>query len=117
MHDRGDERDVEQRLAVQKRQVRRTTPDVRVPIGSDRHDDRRHEQEGRDQDIERGGDFELQGGAQVDRDRDTHPPDVHGAEQRLGSRNRRRGRTAAEPAHGRSFPLVPSRGRLPLGEP
>jgi hypothetical protein len=80
VHDRGDEGDVEQRLAVQEGQTRPATPDMGVPIGGDGRDHRRHQQEGRDEDVRRRRDLELERGAEVDRHRDAHPPHVHGAE-------------------------------------
>ena len=90
MYDRGNERRVEQELTIEEGQTQRAIPDVRVPVGGDGYQDRRHQRKRRDEDIGRGNDFELERGGEVDRDRDAHPPDVDGAEERLGSRNRRR---------------------------
>ena len=74
VHDGGHECDVEQHLAVQEGHAGRVAPEVGVPVRSQRHDDRRYQEERCNQDVRRCRDLELQRGAEVDRDRDTHPP-------------------------------------------
>src|SRR5207302_3449801 len=61
---------------------------------------RRHQEERRDEQVERGGDVELECGAQIDGDRDAQPAHVHGSQQGLGGRDGRARGSGAEPLQG-----------------
>src|SRR5204862_1958204 len=71
---------------------------MRVPVRRDRHGGGRNQDQGRDQDVEWRRHPELQGGRDIDGDRQAHPPRIDQAEELAGGRDD--GRLDAEPAHG-----------------
>ena len=102
VHDRRDQGDVEQRLSVQERPPRRAAPDVRMPVRCDRDDHRHHEEERGDEEVERGGDVELEGRAQVNGPGHRHPHNVDPPQQDRGHRHRRAREITARPLHHRA---------------
>ena len=98
--DRGNQDDIEQRLQIEEGRARQPTADMGVPVGGGCDARGGDQQQGRNQDVERGCDSDLQGGGDVDGDRQAHPPHIDEAEELGRGRNRRPLRFDAQPAHG-----------------
>ena len=87
--DGGNQHDVEQRLQIQEGRPGQPAAEMRMPIGGGREARSANQEQRRDQDVQGCRDPDLEGGGDVNGDREAHPPEVDEPEELGGGRNRR----------------------------